>query len=293
MTWLLEHRDVGTSRACELLGVPRASYYYEATPRVERPVDPELRGVVLALAEERPSFGYRRITAMVRRQTKRVVNEKAVRRVMRKEHLLLPPAVPPRRTRVPKHPGRQITDAPNQAWQADLKYVWCGRDGWAYLQNTVECCTSEWLGYVFDQRCGAQEAIRMLNGIVPGRFPETGLAPGTRLRVDNGPCYRADAFVKHARGLGFIVEHIQVRTPEDNGVVESHHAGIARDYLDLAYFESSEEAAAYIAKAWLDHETVKPRQRLGWKTPREYYESFQAKRGTDAGERTETIATTL
>lgn len=297
MTWLVEHRDASIVHACELLGVPRASYYDEAVRRTERPVDPDLRQAVVALAEERPGFGYRRITAMVRRKTGRRVNEKAVRRVMKKEHLLLPPAVPPRRTRIPKHPGRRITQAPNVAYQVDLKYVRCGRDGWACLQNAVDCCTSEWLDYVFDQRCGAAEAIRLLNRVVPVRFPETGLAPGTKLRVDNGPCDRANAFVQHAQSLGFDVEHIQVQTPQDNGVVESHHAGIGRDYLDLAFFDSFEDAAAYIRKAWIDHETVKPRKRLAWKTPREFYESFQAnslpESLPEAGERTDVIATTL
>lgn len=277
MSWLAEERDASTSRACKLLGLARSTYYHTPRPRAARPLDEELRQVVLDVAKERPSFGYRRVTAMARRRLGKPVNEKAVRRVMKREGLMLGrTGAPPPRTRLKKRPGKQITSAPDVAWQLDLKYIDCGRDGWAYLQNVVDCCTSEWLGYVFDPFCGADEAIRLISGIVPDRFPESGLAPRTVLRVDNGPCYRARRFVEHTQGLGFVVEHIHYRTLEENGVVESLHSGLERDYLGLTYFDSFEEARAYIHDAWWDYNEVKPQQRLEWRTPREYYQEVKA-----------------
>jgi transposase InsO family protein len=226
--------------------------------------DPVLRQAVLDVALERPSFGYRRTTAMVRRRLKRPVNEKAVRRILKAEVV--------ERTRVRKHPGRQITDHPDVAWQMDLKYVWCGRDGWAFLQNVVDCCTSEWLGYVFRKTAGAPDACDLLDHVVQERSPATCLAPGTILRVDNMPAYASDRFREHARLLGLKTEHIQKQTPEDNGVVESFHAGLERDYLRTLVFDSFTEAEAYLAWAREDYNTVKPKQRLRWMTPSEYHE---------------------
>ena len=133
-------------------------------------------------------------------------------------------------------------------------------------------CTAEWLGYVFDKRCGSREASALLDRVVQERFPEAGLAPGTRLRVDNGPAYRADAFRAHARAPGLEVEHIQVRTPEDNGVIESFHAGLDRDYLNALVFDTFAEAEAFLAWAFEDCNAVKPMRRLRWRTPREYHE---------------------
>lgn len=273
---LAVNHGVDVKRACRFVGLPRSTYYYEATPRTEKPVDPQLRAAVVKIAEERPSFGYRRTSAMVRRALKRPVNEKAVRRVMKQENLTLEPCVQPPRARVRKHPGKLLTEAPDLAYQMDMKYVWCGRDGWAYLQNIVETCTSEWLGYEFSNRCGAREAIMVLDRVTMERFPTTCKAPGTKLRVDNGPGYRADAFTAHASLLGYDVEHIQIRTPEDNGVVESLHAGLERDYFRLLVFDSFDEAAAFIATAFKDYNEVKPQKRLGWRTPKEYYEEVTA-----------------
>ena len=90
--------------------------------------------------------------------------------------------------------------------------------------------------------------------------------------MDNGPAYRSDAFLEHARLLGLRAEHIQEETPEDNGVVESFHAGLARDYLNALVFDSFPEAEAYLAWAFEDYNGVKPMQRLRWRTRREYYE---------------------
>lgn len=107
-------------------------------------MNPELRDVVVRIAEERPSFGYRCTAAMVGRALKKPVNEKAVPRIMKKENLTPEPCVQPR-VRVRKHPGKQLTEAPDIAYQLDIKYVLCGRDGWGYLQNVAECCTSDGL----------------------------------------------------------------------------------------------------------------------------------------------------
>lgn len=275
---LTQQRALTTKRACRLAGLARSSHYYRPRPRTPRPTDPVIHRAVVEQCLDRPSFGYRRVTAMVRRRfgPDRPINEKRVRRIMKIENLALEPCFQPPRQRIPKQSGAQITDRPDVAYQMDLKYVWCGRDGWAYLHNCIECCTSEWLGYVFSKRCGANEAITVLDHVVQDRFPETCLAPKTRLRVDNGSGFRAYRFIDHAQRLGFDLEHIKIRTPEDNGVVESLHSGLDRDYLNCLVFDTFEEAKAYIAWAFDDYNNVKPMKRLGWLTPKEYYGAVTA-----------------
>lgn len=269
MSELVGKRSVSVGRACELLGVARSSYYYEPTSREPRPIDPEVRAAVLDVCRERISFGYRRVTAMVRRSLKRAINAKQVLRIMRYEKLVLDPRLPPARVRLPLHPGRQITSAPDLAYSMDGKYIKVGAK-WYYLQSIIECCTSEWLGYVLEPRMTNKEAIAVLEKVVLERFPATGKAPGIELRVDNGSAYTSDDFREAAEVLGFKLAFIQPRTPEDNGVVESFHAGLDRDYLDIVGFDTIEDARVVIAKAFVDYNTIKPKKRLGWLTPDEY-----------------------
>ncbi len=144
----------------------------------------------------------------------------------------------------------------------------CGADATGGRQNVVDTCTAEWIGYTFGRRCRSREANDLIDRVVQERFPGTCLAPGTALRVDNGLAYRSDAFLAHARLLDPRVEHIQKETPEDNGAVESFHAGLARDYLNALVFDSFAEAEAYVAWAHEDYNTVKVKQNLWWMKPK-------------------------
>lgn len=275
MRWLVNHCKMSVMRACRLVGLARASYYYEARARVPVEPDPEIRQAVLDVCRERPSFGSRRVMGMVRRRLGRQVNRKGVRRIMALERLTLRSGAQPPRRRIPKRPGRILTERPDMAWQSDGKYVPTRRDGHVVLQSIVDTCTGEWISYVFDKRYRKQEAVQLLERAVLARWPATGRAPGTRLRLDNARCYTSDLFVETAKTLGFQVEFIQVHTPEDNGMVESFHAGLDRDYLDLHEFESKEDAARFIETAFVDYNEEKPKERLGWKTPREAYKELK------------------
>lgn len=61
----------------------------------------------------------------------------------------------------------------------------------------------------------------------------------------------------------------------DSGMVESFHAGLDRDCLDLHEFESKEDAARFLETACVDYNEDKPKERLGWKTPREAYKELK------------------
>lgn len=228
------------------------------------------------MAEARPSFGYRRVTAMVRRQLQRPVNTKKVRRIMKAENLVLKSGAQPPRKRLRKHPGKIITDAPDTAWQMDAKYIWCGdADRWVLLHNIVDTCTSEWVGKLFSKRYRKQECIQLIEEAALARWPQTGRAPGTRLRLDNHRSQQSDDFVEAAKRLGFEVEYIHNHVPEDNGMVESFHASLERDYLGLTEFQSKNEADIFLESARADYNDVKIKERLGWKTPREFYEEVK------------------
>jgi putative transposase len=231
-----------------------------------------VREAVVEACTERPSFGYRRVTAMVRRKLQFAINTKQVRRIMRQENLLLKQPRRPLRQRIPKKPGTIITAHPDESWQMDAKYIFCGNDRWVLAHNIIDTCTTEWVGFLFDRRYRKQECIKLLEQTVLERWPQTGKAPGTRLRLDNHGSQTCDEFVEAAELLGFHVEYIQNHQPEQNGMVESFHACLQRDYLDLVDLESEAQAAKFLAEARLDYNKIKPKQRLGWRTPRQFYE---------------------
>jgi putative transposase len=107
-----------------LLGVPRSSLYY--TSRAVPDADAIFKSALLDLAGEWPTYGYRRLTWMMRRLGW-PVNFKRVRRWM--DELNLTGAPPPRTKRTtnsrhafPRYPnlvGDLEIRRPDQVWVAD------------------------------------------------------------------------------------------------------------------------------------------------------------------------------
>ena len=70
--------DYTVAFMCNLLGCARSSYYH----RAEQPDETELKAAIEAVVTEWPTYGYRRVTAQLRRQ-EWTVNRKRVQRLMR------------------------------------------------------------------------------------------------------------------------------------------------------------------------------------------------------------------
>src|SRR5436309_10869441 len=129
-------------RACQLLLVPVSSYRYK--PRQN---DAGLRERLVALAREKPRFGYRRLHVLLERQGE-VVNHKRVHRIYREAGLAL-------RRKKRKHcvrlgqPLRAWTAA-NQEWALDFVHdaVDCGRA--IRVLSVVDAYTRECLALEVD-----------------------------------------------------------------------------------------------------------------------------------------------
>jgi len=113
---------------CRLLDFPRCQLYRTATPRPDP--DPALREALVRLAGQWPTYGYRRLTAMLKREGF-VANSKRVRRLMVEEgiHGLLP--VRRKRTTDSNHAFPRYANLveglavvrPEQVWVADITSI--------------------------------------------------------------------------------------------------------------------------------------------------------------------------
>ncbi|MBX6314306.1 MAG: IS3 family transposase, partial [Isosphaeraceae bacterium] len=109
-----------------LLDLPRSSFSFRGRPDE----DDALRRALLELAGRWPTYGYRRLTVLLRRAG-HPVHGKRVRRLMHELGLVAePPARKPRTTDrghgFPRYPNRveglEVT-RPDQVWTCDLTYV--------------------------------------------------------------------------------------------------------------------------------------------------------------------------
>ena len=67
------------------MGISRPTYYYK--PKKRKPEDVELEDIINDIALEFPYYGYRRVTAELKRQNI-VINHKKVHRIMKDNNIL-------------------------------------------------------------------------------------------------------------------------------------------------------------------------------------------------------------
>ncbi|MCP4398133.1 MAG: IS3 family transposase [bacterium] len=120
------HPSLSIHRQCELLGLARASYYYEG--QGEHPENIVLMHRIDQLFTDYPFYGVRKMTAHLCRQGYDV-NVKRIRRLMRKMGL---EAVYPKPRLSQRHPEHRVypyllrdlpITTPNQVWCTDITYI--------------------------------------------------------------------------------------------------------------------------------------------------------------------------
>jgi putative transposase len=93
----------------------------------ERPGDVELAGAIRRFVDERPTYGYRRIAALLKRERRSdglaPVNTKRVYRLMKKHGLLLKRHTGCRRAH--EHDGQVVTIRSNCRWCSDVLEFTC------------------------------------------------------------------------------------------------------------------------------------------------------------------------
>ena len=141
------------------LDIQRSTIYYarsDHTGKRKPRITKEIGEQVLRIAEERISYGYRRIWALMR-DSGIHVNMKTVRRIMRNHNLALPYGKHKNRT------GKRELTKPahiNMLWETDIHYVITSRDGMAYLMSIKDCFSKKWVSYEFFRSCTASDCIR-------------------------------------------------------------------------------------------------------------------------------------
>lgn len=186
-------------RICSVLDVSRSSLYGEVSwPRRRRSVDEELAGRIAELIKQHPTYGYRRIWALLRFREDRKVNRKKVYRIMQMKRWMVTQRQVTPRPRV-RACRSQAADS-NERWAMDVTHVHCGTDGWAHLAAIIDCHDREIVGHEFALRGRAREAERALEAACIRRFgtlrPE-GQTP--IVRSDNGLIFQSRRFREACR----------------------------------------------------------------------------------------------
>jgi putative transposase len=253
---------------------PRAGLYRAPAVAAD---EAELRRAVERVAGAWPAYGYRRVTAMLRRGGW-AVNAKRVRRVMRDLGLA---AGPPRRVRTtasdhrfPRYPnlvaGRAVT-RPGQGWVADITYV-RARPEFVYLAVLMDVFTRAVRGWELGRGLDQRLTLAAL-----GRGRRRG-RPAIH-HSDQGVQYAATAYVERLTAVGAAISMAAIGEPEENGYAERLMRTIKEGEVALTAYRDFADARRQLGR-FLD--AVYDRQRihsaLGYLTPAEFEQQWLADR---------------
>jgi len=253
-------------RSCRLLLVPISSFRYK--PRQN---NDDLKERLIALAREKPRYGYRRLHVLLEREGEHV-NHKRVHRIYREAGLAL-------RRKKRKHCVR--TSAPlgtyteaNQEWALDFVHDVTASGRSIRVLNVIDAYTRESLAMEVDTSFAGLRLTRVLDGIIA----ERGLPQA--IRCDNGPELTSRHFLSWNLERKINLIHTEPGKPTQNGYVESFNGKLREECLRISWFQNLFEARRIIANWRHEYNENRPHSSLNYLTPAEF--SAKNSRGKDA-----------
>ena len=261
---------VSERRSCRVLQVSRATLHRRPRGQVPPPgVSTVLTAQLRELLTQHPTFGYRRLWALLRYREGLPVNRKVIYRILKLKGWLVHqrPCTPRPRVRG----WRSQTASSNERWAMDVTHIPCGADCWAHLTTVIDCHDREVIGYEFALRGRAKEAERALEAACLQRFgtlrPQ-GSVP--IVRSDNGLIFQSRRFRAACRDYRLPQEFITPYTPEQNGVIERFFRSLKEECVWQHQFANFAEAQQRL-RSWLTwYNTGRPHQALGYRSPTQF-----------------------
>jgi transposase InsO family protein len=217
---------------------------------------------MLKLSQQRPRYGYRRITALLRGEGWGI-NRKRVHRLWRREGLKVPQKQ--RKKRRLGHSGnssrRRRAQGFNEVWSYDFVQDQTADGKPLRLLPVVDEYTRECLAIEVQRSFTAEDVVGTLAYLVELRG-----AP-KYVRSDNGPEFIARAVREWLAGSEVTTLYIEPGSPWENAYSESFNSRFRDECLDRELFESVAEARVIAEDYRLDYNHRRPHSALGYQTP--------------------------
>lgn len=208
---------------------------------------------IVALASRFGRYGYRRITALLRREGW-LVNHKRVERLWRQEGLLVP-AKQPKRGMLWLADGsfvRRRPEHPNHVWSYDFVFERTADGRALKLLTVIDEFTRECLAIVVARRLTSTEVLAALAQLFVRRaVPE-------HIRSDNGPEFTARQVRRWLERVGVQTLFIERGSPWENGYVESFNGKLRDECLNRKRFDTLLEAQILIEQWRPEYNHLRP-----------------------------------
>jgi transposase InsO family protein len=255
---------------CDVIDLPRSSYYHKPS----RTADESLRTALLTEAEAWPTYGYRRLTAQLRRHGWQV-NHKRIQRLM--QELGLQGEAPQRKVRTtnsqhgfgryPNLVEELAIVRAHQVWVADITYIRLAHR-FVYLAVLMDVFTRRILGWHLSHSLDTTLTTMALQMALQQATPEIH-------HSDQGVQYASTAYVKLLTEAGVTISMAQVGEAWQNGYAERLMRTIKEEEVALSDYQDFHDAYQQIGRFLTyvyNHKRI--HSSLGYLTPVEFEASL-------------------
>src|SRR5580704_6941550 len=234
-------------RLCWLATVSRAGFYRWRHAPPAQDADIDLRDQIQRIALEWPCYGWRRVTAELRRRGW-TVNHKRVRRIMREDNLLclrrrkfvVTTDSKHSRPVYPNLAGEMVLTGIDQLWVADITYIRLETE-FVYLAVVLDAYSRRVIGWALGRTLEATLSLEALEMALRKRRP----APGLMHHSDRGVQYASGDYTGRLKANGVVISMSRKGNPYDNARCESfmktlkYEEVYRTEYRDLAEAHAS------------------------------------------------------
>jgi putative transposase len=266
------------ARLCSALELSRSDYYRTRSGVEAEDADCDMREQIQRIALEFTSYGYRPMTAALRRRGL-VVNHKRVLRLMREDNLLglrrrafvvttdSAHRLPVYRNLVPE---LTLTGL-DQLWVADITYIRLLRE-FIYLAVILDAHSRRCIGWALGETLRSELAVAALEMALATRE----VRPGLVHHSDRGVQYASGAYTGLLKSRGVRISMSRRGNPYDNAKAERFMRTLKEEEVYLFEYESMAEAVDRIG-TFLDdvYNQKRLHSAIGYVPPAEFEQSLR------------------
>ncbi|WP_242976284.1 IS3 family transposase [Clostridium thermopalmarium] len=154
----------------------------------------------------------------------------------------------------------------NEKWVTDITYIHTLRDGWCYLASVMDLHSRKIIGCAFDKVMDTDLAIRAVKNAYECQKPNKQVI----LHSDLGSQYTSSRFSEYISEIKFIHSFSSKGNPYDNACIESFHAALKKEEVNLVTyydFNAARLAIFEYIESWYNRKRI--HGSIGYITPQQ------------------------